>query len=103
MKWIVFYYNMNSRQIERYNIFNHGGFRKGVEKLLEKYKTRDAFAEELQAELMYYFWCKSEWEIVISPWASNGDEIKVDIYHQVMNNWEPFVDYLWYHYNEVRL
>jgi hypothetical protein len=64
---------------------------------LKKFKDKDEFAEQLRRDLMYYFWAKSEYEIIISAWCGgNGNEdIKVDIYTQVMNNWDVFVDYVW--------
>ena len=36
-----------------------------VEKALETSKTKEEFAETLRRELMYYFWSKAEWELVI--------------------------------------
>lgn len=38
-----------------------------------------------------------EWEVVIGPWCGDRGtkEIKVDVYMQVMNNWDIFVDYVW--------
>ena len=46
---------------------------------------------------MYYFWCKSEYEVVIAPWGGSigANEVKIDIYTQVMNNWDVFLDYVW--------
>lgn len=46
---------------------------------------------------MYYYWAKCEWEVIISPWIAqhNDNEIKVDVYWQVMNNWDIFLDYVW--------
>ena len=46
---------------------------------------------------MYYFWCKSEYEIILSPWcrSSKDEDKKIDIYTQVMANWNKFVDYVW--------
>lgn len=97
MRWNVFYYDINAQKIRTFNIFDHGGFRKDVEKHLKKCANKDEFAEELKSSLMYFFWCKSEYEIIISPWCGgrNTKDIKVDIYTQVMNNWDVFVDYVW--------
>ena len=99
MKWNVIYYDINSKKIETYNIFRHGGFRADVNKFLNTYDNKDEFAENLKSSLMYFFWSKSEWEILISPWlsAKTDKEVKVDVCWQVMNNWEVFVDYVWSH------
>lgn len=66
---------------------------------------------------MYYFWSKCEYEVIITsfPMYINQEEleiinnsdrkykiniepdvgVKVDIYSQIMNNFEVFVDYVW--------
>jgi hypothetical protein len=64
---------------------------------LKKFKDKDEFAEELRRDLFYYFWAKSEYEILISAWCGSKDtqEVKVDIYSQVMNNFDIFCDYVW--------
>ena len=63
----------------------------------KKHKTKEAFAEALRRSLMYYFWSKCEWEVLISPWCGSkkNETIKVDVYWQVMNNWDHFLDYVW--------
>lgn len=98
MKWNVFYYNINKKKIEIFNIFEHGSFISYVKKAIKESKNKDEFAKQLRSELMYYFWSKAEWEIVISPWVGGDrkkDSIKIDVYDQVMNNFEAFVNYVW--------
>ena len=55
------------------------------------------FAMQLRREVMYYFWSKCEWEVLISPWVGGNDveERKVDVAWQIMNHWDVFVDYTW--------
>lgn len=97
MEWNVFYHDINAHKIRTLNIFDHARFNRDVLKYLEECKDKDEFAQKLKSELMYNFWCKSEYEIIISPWCGGGNtkDIKVDIYTQVMNNWNVFVDYVW--------
>lgn len=97
MKWNVFYHDINRDKIGTYNIFKHGGFREDVKNAIKKYKDKDEFAEQLKKELMYYFWAKCEWEIILSPWVGgrNTKDIKIDVYDQVMLNWDVFLDYVW--------
>ena len=97
MEWNVFYHDINKEEITTFNIFRHGSFSNDVQKSLKKFKDKNEFAEQLKRDLMYYFWSKSEYEIIISPWCGgrNTIDIKVDIYAQVMNNWEIFLDYVW--------
>lgn len=44
---------------------------------------------------MYYFWSKSQYEVLILPWVGKADDIKIDIYDQVMMNWDKFSEYVW--------
>lgn len=95
--WNVFYENVNRRKIETFNIFEHGGFRKYVKKAAKECHTKEEFAKKLRSELMYYFWSKCEWEVMIAPLfsTSENEKMKADIYWQVMNNWNVFLDYVW--------
>ena len=97
MEWNVYYYSMNERKIKQFNIFNHSNFKNEVIDLIGKIKDRDEFSEEIKKVLFYYFGFKAEYEVVISPWCGGNDKdgIKVDIYSQVMLNWDKFVDYVW--------
>lgn len=99
MKWNVFYHNINSDRIEMMNIFQHSGFRRDVEGLLRSHGNKDEFAEQLRKDLMYYFWSRCEYELVLEPWVGGRDTapLKIDIYTQVMLNWEQFLDYVYSH------
>lgn len=44
---------------------------------------------------MYYFWSKTEWEVIVSPWVGKGGDEKIDVYDQLKLNWDKFVDYVW--------
>lgn len=97
LEWNVFYHDVNKQEITKLNIFKHWKFAEDVEKNLKKIKDKDEFAEKLRRDLLYYFWSKSEYEIIISPWCGGRDtkDVKIDIYTQVMNNWDIFLDYVW--------
>ena len=95
--WNVFYHDVNADRIEMFNIFKHGGLMEDLRKHYKKCKTKEQFSEELRRSLMYYFWSKCEWEVLITPWCGSrkNESIKVDVYWQIQNNWEPFLDYVW--------
>ena len=97
MEWNVYHYNINKSRIETFNIFCHSGFREDVQDHAKKHEDKEAFAKAVKTSLMYYFWARSEYEILIRAWCGgNGDEeVKIDIYSQVMMNWDKFIDYLW--------
>ena len=103
MKWNVYFHNFNKNEIEVYNIFNHSCFTYEVKQAVKKYKDKDTFIKQLKSELYYYFGGKCEWEIIISPWIGRKEtcEEKIDVYNQVMNNWNVFADYVWEHRKEL--
>lgn len=95
--WNVYYHNINRGEIRVFNVFEHVGFQKDVMKYLHKCTEKGKFTQELRRSLFYYFGGKCEWEIIIKPWCGGQDtkEIKVDVYKQIMNNWDVFADYVW--------
>lgn len=103
MKWNVYHYNVNHQKIEVFNIFEHGSFVKYIKEAIEECEEKNSFAERLKSELRYFFWGKVECEIIISPWCGNKnpDEIKIDVFDQVMNNFDIFVDYVWENREEL--
>lgn len=97
--WNVYVEDFNG-EIASYNIFNHGGFWESVKKDFKKYRDDfDGFSAKVQRELMYYFWAKCEWEVIISEWPPRTKGVnhqkKVDVHDQVLLNYEKFIQYLW--------
>ena len=132
MIWNVYCENFNNSSIIKYNIFNHEGFAQDVDKLLKEDTTKDEFTEQLKRSLRYYFWGKSQYEVVITSWPVyiNRAELdrlnteyeeynnkwghypydinivpdvgeKIDIYNQVMMNFDIFVDMIWREKNDA--
>lgn len=95
--WNVYYHNPNKDQIIPYNVFAHGGIRKDIYNAVKQEKNKEEFAEILRKSLMYYYWSRAEWEVIISPWCGgrNTKKIKVDVFDQVLMNWDLFLDYTW--------
>jgi hypothetical protein len=103
MEWNVYVHNINRDRIEKYNVFEHSSFIKYLKKACEECESKDMLAEKIKSELRYYFWSKSQWELIISPWVgySKPFNIKVDVYDQVMMNFDIFVDYVWKNRKEL--
>lgn len=95
MEWNVYRYNINAKKIEPMNIFRHSRFTDDVIKAMRTCETKETFAEEVRHSLAYYFWSKCEYEILISGLFDSEKEYKVDIYSQVMLNYDRFINYLW--------
>lgn len=103
MVWNVYRYSTNKRKMVIYNIFDHGSFYNDVKKDFKECNHKEAFFKKLRDNVFYYFWCKSEHEIIIAPWVGGDkekDSVKIDIYHQVMLNFDVFADYTWKMLNE---
>ena len=104
LKWFVFVEDINKKQIKVYNIFEHKDFMEDCDDAWEDYinEHRDfsKFKKDIESNLMYYFWSKCEWEIVLSnfPPSDSFQRRKIDVYQQVKINWDKFIDYLfsWY-------
>lgn len=85
------------------NLFDYNWcFNKSLYKVKKKYGASrgkncqiDKFCEEVKSTLMYYFWSRSEYEIILSGWIKKVDEYKLDVYTQVVLNWDRFIEYLW--------
>lgn len=75
MKWNVFYNRIGSNKITTFNIFDHSKFAEDTEKNLKNIKDKNEFAKALQKDLFYYFWCKSEYKVIIS---SSPTYIKIE-------------------------
>lgn len=106
LTWNSFFEDFNKREIVVYNIFKHQSFRDDCKKVVRSFdKTlnttgvfdREAFKEKIRRELMYYFWSKCEYEIILTAWPPNDKfrDSKIDVYDQVMLNFDVFIDYLW--------
>ena len=96
--WNVYTEDWNSNQIEIHNIFDHGRFWEDCIKAKKKFKDdRDGFLEQIKKDLMYYYWSKCEWEIILSDWppSETFKKEKIDVYDQVMMNWDIFAEYIW--------
>ena len=96
MHWYVLMYNMNSKMINTYDVFDHSGFYNDVKKLLVSDLGVDDFKEKLRRSFQYWFWCRCEFEVLVCGWSPSHKDVekKIDIYEQVMLNWDVFVDYV---------
>ena len=98
LTWNVYYEDFNARKIVKFNIFQHSGFYEDCYNAAKKYKDdKEQFAAAIKRSLHYYYWCKCEWEIILTAWppSHNFHDEKIDVSDQVELNWNVFIDYLW--------
>ena len=98
LEWNVWCNDLNTNNIKPFNVFNHCGFNNAVKDIFSKRLHMDEFEEMIDKEAMYYFCCKSEYEVMISGLFEKGQKTKIDIYSQLKLNWNRFIDYLWNEY-----
>lgn len=117
--WNVFCWDVNRKEIKEWNVFTHGRFIHDMANCLRDCRDKDEFKTELRREVMYYFGFKVEYETFITepfPYVTK-EEIKrladakknikyrehvdveygskIDVYRQIMMNYDRFIDYLW--------
>ena len=116
--WNAYVYNSNTNIIEIRNIFNHSALLDEIKNLVNKYKdNKTEFEKELKSWIMYYYWSKYEWEILITSFPAyiekeelerlNKEDVKyrvsvdlqtdrkIDVYEQIEINWDAFFNYVW--------
>lgn len=100
LKWFVFVEDINKKRIKVYNIFEHKDFMEDCDgawgDYINEHRDFSKFKKDIESNLMYYFWSKCEWEIVLSdfPPSDSFQKKKIDVYQQVKINWDKFIDYL---------
>lgn len=122
----VYLEDFNSHKVITYNIFNHARFYDDLREIKKENSNNfKAFSQAVKAIISYYFWSRSEYEIILTSWppyveakeldrlvSERDDSIKkngffyrnhvnlsveekIGIYDQVMLNWDIFIKYLW--------
>ena len=102
LSWLVTYYDCNADKIKYYDIFKYR--EDDIKKLKKKCANKEEFAKKLRSELMYSFWSKCEWEMIIeiddngrvwlSPWVGcrEPDKVRVDVTDRTDFNWLGFAN-----------
>lgn len=102
MEWNVCCYNCNADKIEAFNIFRHGRFREDTQEALKIAKNKAEFALIIKRELRYYFWSKSEYELIVKltddnrvflyPWCGsrNSEDEKIEVTDEKDFDWISF-------------
>lgn len=106
LEWYAYYYQFDfeSRQIQRFNIFEHRCFLEDTKKNARKNRHNpEAFLYQLKKDLIYYYWCKAEWELVVCiddtgkiqlrPWTASDTGLFLDVSNDKSFNWNDFANY----------
>ncbi len=102
LTWKVKNYLINSNKIWDYDVLE---YREGqIKKLKKKWPTKEDFAEAMRSEMMWQYWCRAEYEVIIEiddnnriwlkPWVGcrNPDEVKIDVTDDESFDWRSFAN-----------
>ena len=129
--WNVMREDYNKKDIVIFNVFHHRGFYRDICKAYAEHKNLKPFANAVRKIAMWYFWSKSEHEVVVTSWPpylENAEidrvvaerdrsikdygrcyrvsarpevAVKIDIFDQLTLNWNHFISYLWAHRRQL--
>lgn len=103
LTWNVYRENINTKEIEIYNIFKHEKFKEEVLRAFkDSWDEKDVdtsielFKSKVTNICEYYYWGKTEWEVIISDWppSENFKTKKVSVCDQLLLNWDSFIYYV---------
>ena len=79
-------YDINREKFVSYDIMPY--LRDSYQKLkkIDRPKTYDEIKKFVDSELMYQFWSRCEYEIIVSDWPPSGVTKKIDVYWQCKMN-----------------
>lgn len=103
MSWKVKNYCINSNKIWDYDVLEYREDQ--IKKLKKKWTTKEEFAEAMRSEMMWQYWSRCEYEVIIevddnnrvwlSPWVGCRDpeSVKIDVTDDENFDWRSFAEY----------
>ena len=100
MRWEVKYHNFNRDEIETINILRYA--EDIIKELKKKSTSKEEFDELLNRVMMWAYWSKCEWEIIItkyddriylSPWGVSRSNHTIDVTDDSSFDWKAFADF----------
>ena len=100
--WLVTEFDCNRQEIRYYDILKYR--EDEIKKMKKKHKMKEEFEDALRREMMYRFWSKAEWELIIErtedgniwliPWCGCRDEqkSKICVTDREDYDWKGFAD-----------
>ena len=103
LEWYAFRYEWNEHKLKFINVLS--GWEEDIAKKIKKgakdkwkpVTDYDSFKDWIKSELMYYYWSKSEHEVIIADLVDNKDEArweKHDIWWQLEPNLDRICEYI---------
>lgn len=102
MEWLVKNYDCNRDKIEDYDVMTY--LEKFLLELKKKKITGEEFAKSIRSQLMYHFWSRCEYELIIEirdndriillPWCGCRDveAVAIDVTDDKSFDWKGFAE-----------
>ena len=100
LKWTVKNFNCNTQIIEDYDVLRY--YIDMIKKLKKKSRNKNEFADELKKEMMWHYWSRSEYELIIEitddnqvflkPWVGcrDAENAKINVTEDKTFDWLAF-------------
>lgn len=101
LEWYAFEYDWNSKSLIRTNVLGDR-FVENIQKKIKRDKidNYESLKEAVRGELIYYYWSKSEHEVMVTDLFPRNYEdfleqaVKIDIWYQLEPNLDRIVEYV---------
>lgn len=93
LEWYAFMQGFNDDKLVYTNVIRQDLIEE-VKKAIKKNLNYDEIKEIVKTNLMYHYWSKSEYEVIVSSWAKKDFEEKIDVYYQLEPNIDRITQYL---------
>ena len=102
LSWKVKNYLINENKIWDYDVLKYREDQ--IKQLKKKCSTKEEFAEEMRREMMWQYWSRAEYEVIIEiddnnriwlkPWVGclNPEEVKIDVTDDETFDWRGFAN-----------
>ena len=96
LKWYALYWDSNEKALKTTNVV-HEALIDEVKKAIKKGYDYVTIRNIVKSYLVWRYWSKSEWEVIVSPLFTRNaeeDEVKIDIWTQLEPNLDVITEYL---------
>ena len=97
LKWYAFYQDFNSDKLVYINVLSKDLIEDILKRIKSKNRKIDSYEslkEAIKSYLMWRYWCKSEYEVIVSNWCGKDMKQKIDIWYQLEPNLDRITEYI---------
>ena len=116
MSWLVKNFNCNMQKIVDYDVLKYR--EDFVKRLKKKCTTKEEFVEAMRLEMMWQYWGRAEYEVIIeidddnriwlSPWVGcyEPEKVRIDVTDDHSFDWKGFSEHhigTWFYENQAKI